>query len=227
MISSPPESASTSSEQSWWPRVYSSLRNSRFAALTSGSVAGASLSSSLGQKIGSTGGSARRGPFLPSPLVKPGRIPVVPGIPSLRFQAVHSRDVGRAYRLALIKRVHGPFNIAAEPVLDPPTMAKTLGARVLPLSARVARALASTSWHLRLQPTPPGWLDMGLSVPLMEVTRARKKLGWTPEFGADEALRELLEGMSDGSGAETPPLDPATTGPLRVRELLTRVGACS
>jgi len=167
------------------------------------------------------------GPFLPSPLVKPGRIPVVPGIPSLRFQAVHSRDVGRAYRLALIKGVHGPFNIAAEPVLDPPTMAKTLGARVLPLSARVARALASTSWHLRLQPTPPGWLDMGLSVPLMEVTRARKKLGWTPEFGADEALRELLEGMSDGSGAETPPLDPATTGPLRVRELLTRVGACS
>jgi hypothetical protein len=32
--------------------------------------------------------------------------------------------------------------------------------------------------------------------------------------------------MSDGSGAETPPLDPATTGPFRVRELLTRVGAC-
>ena len=166
------------------------------------------------------------GPFLPSPLVKPGRIPVVPGIPSLRFQAVHSRDVGRAYRLALIKGVHGPFNIAAEPVLDPPTMAKTLGARVLPLSAPVARALASTSWHLRLQPTPPGWLDMGLSVPLMNVTRARKELGWTSEFGADEALRELLEGMSDGSGAETPPLDAATTGPFRVRELLTRVGAC-
>ena len=167
------------------------------------------------------------GPFLPSPLVKPSRIPFVPGIPGLRFQAVHSRDVGRAYRLAVVGDVRGPFNIAAEPVLDPPAMAEALGARVVPLSARAARVLASTSWHLRLQPTPPGWLDMGLSVPLMDVTRARSELGWEPQLGADEALRELLEGMSEGSGADTPPLDPATTGPFRVRELLTRVGGSS
>jgi nucleoside-diphosphate-sugar epimerase len=167
------------------------------------------------------------GPFLPSPLVKPGRIPVVPGIPGLRFQAVHSRDVGRAYRLAVAGDVHGPFNVAAEPVLDPQTMAEALGARVVPMSARAARALASTSWQMRLQPTPPGWLDLGLSVPLMDVTRARTELGWKPELGADEALRELLEGMSEGSGVDTPPLSPATTGPFRVRELLTRVGGSS
>jgi nucleoside-diphosphate-sugar epimerase len=167
------------------------------------------------------------GPFLPSPLVKPGRIPVVPGIPGLRFQAVHSRDVGRAYRLAVAGDVRGPFNVAAEPVLDPPTIAEALGARLVPMSARTARALASTTWQMRLQPTPPGWLDMGLSVPLMDVTRARTELGWEPRFGADEALRELLEGMSEGSGVTTPPLDPATTGPFRVRELLTRVGGSS
>jgi nucleoside-diphosphate-sugar epimerase/uncharacterized membrane protein len=144
------------------------------------------------------------GPFLPSPLVKPSRIPFVPGIPGLRLQAVHSRDVGRAYRLAVVGDMHGPFNIAAEPVLDPTTIAKALGAKVVPLSAHAARALASTTWHLRLQPTPPGWLDMGLSVPLMDVTRARTKLGWEPQLGADEALRELLEGMSEGIGAARP-----------------------
>ena len=167
------------------------------------------------------------GPFLPSQLVKLSRIPFVPAIPGLRFQAVHSRDVGSAYRLAVIGNVAGPFNVAAEPVLDPPTMAKALGSKILPLSAGVGRALASTSWHLRLQPIPPGWLDMGLSVPLMDVTRARKELGWEPQLRANEALRELLEGMSEGSGANTPPLDPATTGPLRLRELLTRVGGSS
>jgi nucleoside-diphosphate-sugar epimerase len=167
------------------------------------------------------------GPFLLSPLIKPSRIHLVPGIPGLRVQAVHSRDVGRAYRLAVVGAVHGPFNIAADPVLDPPTMAEALGARVVPLSARAARALASTSWRLRLQPTPPGWLDLGLSVPLMDVTRARTELGWEPQLGAEEALRELLEGMSEGSGADTPPLAPATTGPLRLRELLTRVGGSS
>jgi nucleoside-diphosphate-sugar epimerase len=151
----------------------------------------------------------------------------VPGIPGLRFQAVHSRDVGLAYRLATVGEARGAFNVAAEPVLDPPTLARILGARVVPLGAGVARALAAATWRLRLQPTPPGWLDLGLSVPLMDVRRARTELGWEPRFGADEALRELLQGMSEGSGADTPPLDPATTGPLRVRELVTRVGGSS
>src|SRR3954468_7805055 len=42
------------------------------------------------------------GPFLPTSLLSPGRIPVVPDIPGLRFQAVHSLDVGDAYRLAIV-----------------------------------------------------------------------------------------------------------------------------
>src|SRR3954470_14808857 len=39
------------------------------------------------------------GPFLPSPLLRRGLIPVVPDVERLRFQAVHSLDVGDAYRL--------------------------------------------------------------------------------------------------------------------------------
>src|SRR5256885_5958447 len=42
------------------------------------------------------------GPLLPSPLVRKELIPVVPDVPRLRFQAVHSLDVGEAYRLAAI-----------------------------------------------------------------------------------------------------------------------------
>lgn len=38
-------------------------------------------------------------------------------------------------------------------------------------------------------------------------------------------LRELLEGLHDGGVLETPPLDPATSGPMRVREFTTGVGA--
>src|SRR5438874_6410594 len=62
------------------------------------------------------------GPLLPTSLVAPGRIPVVPDIPGLRFQAVHSRDVGDAYRLALVTEARGAFNIASEPVLDAEVM---------------------------------------------------------------------------------------------------------
>src|SRR4051812_37784930 len=52
------------------------------------------------------------GPFLPSFLMRPGLIPVVPDVERLRFQAVHSLDVGDAYRLAAVREdASGAFNV--------------------------------------------------------------------------------------------------------------------
>jgi UDP-glucose 4-epimerase len=164
------------------------------------------------------------GPFLPSPLVRRELIPVVPRTERLVFQAVHSADVGDAYRLAALADVKGPFNVAAEPVLDPDELARVMSARPIPVHPGLLRAGAALSYRLRLQPSEPGWLDMGLAVPLMDTTRARRELGWEPRRGADDALRELLEGIRDRAGADTPPLAPGTSGPLRARELLTGVG---
>jgi UDP-glucose 4-epimerase len=60
----------------------------------------------------------------------------------------------------------------------------------------------------------------------MDSSRIRDELGWAPRHTADEALLELIDGLHDRAGAPTPPLEPGTGGPLRVRELLrTRVGA--
>jgi UDP-glucose 4-epimerase len=165
------------------------------------------------------------GPFLPSALMRPRLLPVVPDIPRLRFQAVHSRDVGDAYRRAIASEARGAFNIAAEPVLDPPELARLLDARTLPLPARLARSLTAATWHLHLQPTPPGWLDLALGVPLLDATRARNELGWEPRYGAGEALLELLRGLHDRAGAPTPPLDPETGGPARARELGSGIGS--
>jgi UDP-glucose 4-epimerase len=164
------------------------------------------------------------GPFLPSPLVRPAAIPIVPDIPRLRFQAVHSLDVAEAYRLALHSDVRGAFNIAAEPVLDPEELGRTLGARPVKVPARLARLVADATWRLRLQPTPPGWLDLALGTPLLDTTRARTELGWAPTRTATEALLELMKGVREGAGIETPPLDPETSGPLRSGELATGVG---
>jgi nucleoside-diphosphate-sugar epimerase len=133
----------------------------------------------------------------------------VPDIPGLRFQAVHTRDVAEAYRLAVVGDARGAFNIAAEPVLDAPTLAQALGVRAVPMPAAVARQAAALSWRLRLQPTPPGWLDMGLSVPIMDTTRAREELGWEPRHSSVEAIREVLSGIADAEGEPTPPLEPA------------------
>jgi UDP-glucose 4-epimerase len=164
------------------------------------------------------------GPLFPSPIVRGGRIPLVPNIDGLRFQAVHSDDVGEAYRLALVSDARGAFNIAADPVLDPPTIARVLRGRLVPLSPRIARLAADASWRLHLQPSPPGWLDLGLSVPLIDSSRAAAELGWAPRCSAEEALRQLVEGMGESAGIDTPPLARKTGGPARLRELLGGVG---
>jgi UDP-glucose 4-epimerase len=164
------------------------------------------------------------GPLLPNPLARRSLIPIVPRTERLVFQAVHSLDVGEAYRLAALGDARGAFNIAAEPVLDPDALGAALSARPIPVRPGALRAVADLTWRLRLQPTHPSWLDMGLGVPVMDTTRARSELGWTPLRGADDALVDLLDGIRDGAGYDTPPLERRAGGPLRARELLTGLG---
>ena len=109
-------------------------------------------------------------------------------------------------------------------MLDPDDLAAALGARKVPVPAKALRAAASLTWRARLQPTPPGWLDLGLGVPVMSTEKIRSELGWAPTRSATEVLLELLEGMRESAGRPTPPLDPATSGPLRLRELVTGIG---
>jgi UDP-glucose 4-epimerase len=164
------------------------------------------------------------GPFFPSPLARRELIAVVPDIPGLRFQGVHSDDVGNAYRLAVKQEVRGAFNIAAEPVLDPKELARIFRARTVPAPRELVRWAAAVTWRLHLQPTPVGWVDLALAVPLLDTSRAQTELGWQPARRADEALIELFDGLREGAGAPTPPLSPRTGGRLRHHELTSGVG---
>jgi UDP-glucose 4-epimerase len=165
------------------------------------------------------------GPLLPSRLVQPRLLPLLPIPAGLRVQAVHADDVGEAYRLAVTdERARGAYNVAAEPVLDAAALGRTLEARPLNVPVRAVRAAADLTWRLRLQPTPAGWLDMGMGVPLLDAGRIRRELGWEPRHSADAALLELLAGIRESAGAPTPPLDPHAGGVLRWRELASAVG---
>ena len=83
------------------------------------------------------------------------------------------------------------------------------------------------SLHPRMVDVSVPWWSVALAVPIMDSSRIRNELGWEPEHTAGESLLELLEGMREGAGFPTPPLDPAESGPARVREAITGIGGRS
>jgi UDP-glucose 4-epimerase len=148
------------------------------------------------------------GPLLPGALVRPGRLPVVPWPAGLQFQALHADDVAQAYRLAVVGEARGAYNVAAEPVVDAASIGDVLGARVVPVPGSLARLGLAAAWQLHLVPAEPALLDLALQLPLLDTTRIRDELGWSPTVSSLDALREVLEGMAEGAGGQTPPLAP-------------------
>lgn len=145
------------------------------------------------------------GRLFPHWLLKPRRVPFVPE--KLTLQCVHSLDVGNAFRRAALLDVRGAFNLATDPVLDGEALAEVLATRTADVSPTTIRAIARAAFRLRLQPSEPGWIDLAFGSPTISSVRARDQLGWYPRFGSIETLLELLEGIREGAGTDTPPLE--------------------
>jgi nucleoside-diphosphate-sugar epimerase len=165
------------------------------------------------------------GPLLPGRLLRTGRLPLWPEIAGLRFQAVHAHDVAEAYRLAIVSpAAHGAYNVAADPVLDTQLIAGSRGARTVRIPRRSARRAFAASYALRLHPSEPSWLDVGLETPLVSSERIRSELGWEARQSGLDAINEMIDGLVDGAGGASQPLAPDTGLRGRFAELAEGVG---
>lgn len=160
------------------------------------------------------------GPLVPQFLIRPELVPVIPRTPGLVFQAVHTEDVAAAFVAAVLRPVVGAFNVAGEPVLDAHAMAEALSARQVPVPLAALRSLVAVAWRLRVLPMDPGWIDMATQTPLMDTSRARDELGWTPKHDVRETLRATIRAMGSGKGGDTPVLRPRSMGLGRLTEVL-------
>jgi nucleoside-diphosphate-sugar epimerase len=142
-------------------------------------------------------------------------LPLLPNVPGLILNAVHASDVARAINTALQRDVRGAFNLAADPPLDIPTMAKIANAFTVPMPAAVLRGLAGFAWHAHVQPTEPSWIDLALQLPLLDCSRAKRELDWEPRVSAEAAFAELIDGMRTGGHFATPPLERAKHVPIQ------------
>lgn len=160
------------------------------------------------------------GPLVPDRMVRPGRMPVIPDVPGMRFQVAHTTDVAAAYVEAVLRPVQGAFNLAADPVVDADMLADLLEARKVPVPRRPVHWAVSGAWRLHLVPASPQLVDAVLRLPLMDSSKAEDELGWSPRFSAREALEAFLEGLRESRGMATAPL--AGRAPLggRLRELV-------
>lgn len=164
------------------------------------------------------------GPFLPNALVRRSLIPVIPDVPGLRFQTLHARDAAEAYRLAVRSDVRGPFNVAADPVVDAAALASMFDARVIRVPRPVLRGAVAALWHLHVVPASPQLVDLFLSLPVMDTTRARTELGWEPTVDSLGALQVAIDGIRDAASGPTPPLQADAGGRARMGEVGSGLG---
>jgi len=129
------------------------------------------------------------GPGLLRTAVRAALVVPDPGIP---LQLVHHDDVAAAIALAVTTSAPpGAYNIAADGVVTVSDVVSACGGhavRVPHVAATVASALLA---RLPFVPALAEWLHTMRAATVMDTTRARTLLGWTPVFTTSQTLEAL------------------------------------
>jgi nucleoside-diphosphate-sugar epimerase len=147
------------------------------------------------------------GPLVPHALLRPSVIRFAPLPDALAFQLVHADDVAAAIELLLTTGAGGAFNVAASPIIDRAVFRSVFGGVGPALPPSVLRATANLTWHARLQPTEPGWIDLAAQVPKLDSGRLAG-LGWRPAHPATDVLGRFIDALARGAGRPGPLLRP-------------------
>lgn len=140
---------------------------------------------------------------LPGPLGPLGRpfqarlrrspVPLPVLVPDLPVQFIHEDDVGEALlRCVLGAGPPGAYNIAGDGVLSAVDVVRALGFWPIALPGRPAQALARRVAQLPYLPSFAQWVEAISQPAIMDTTRAKTELGWTPNYSGIEALQATL-----------------------------------
>ena len=140
--------------------------------------------------------------FVPQPLLRvlgaaarlvalvPVDLPVP--LPAMPMQLIHEDDVGRALLQCIVGAgPPGAYNIAGDGIVTAHDVAREFGLAPIPLPVRIAQRAARVVASIPV-PTfvPPltGWAE-AMSHPLIvDTTKARRDLVWTPRYSSRDAL---------------------------------------
>ncbi|MGI8633158.1 MAG: NAD-dependent epimerase/dehydratase family protein [Solirubrobacterales bacterium] len=110
--------------------------------------------------------------------------PVLPD-PGTPFQLVHASDVADALVAATVGRGEpGVYNLAAEGELTLSDVAEELGWYAVPVPDLTVDVAAEAISRLPFMPPELSWLQAFRTPVVMDASRAREPLGWSPDYEA-------------------------------------------
>jgi nucleoside-diphosphate-sugar epimerase len=141
--------------------------------------------------------------LLPGPLGTLGRgvgravrslpVPLPAPAPDLPMQFIHEDDVGQAFLLCVVGAgPPGAYNITGDGVLTGRELVRELGLAPVPVPAGVVQTAARAVASLPFIPPVAEWAEAASHPAIVDASKAKHVLGWTPRYTSLEALRATL-----------------------------------
>jgi UDP-glucose 4-epimerase len=109
------------------------------------------------------------------------------------MQVIHEQDVVEALMLALAPNARGIFNLPGPGEVPLSVIIDELGKETLPVPHPLMRPLLRILWHMGKSPLEGPETDHLRFVSMVDGTRARDELGFTPKHTLKETIRSVLE----------------------------------
>ncbi len=123
-------------------------------------------------------------------------VPLPTVAPNLQVQFIHEDDVGSAFLQCIVAAgPPGAYNITGDGLLNGSDLVREMGLSPVPVPGGPIRAAARAVSAI---PTPPfvppaaEWLEAISHPAIMDASKAKRELGWTPSYTSREALQDTL-----------------------------------
>lgn len=127
----------------------------------------------------------------PSNYLRLKRPPTVLGFDPM-VQLIHAEDVGEAISLALRPGVRGIFNLTGPGELPLSEVMRRLGKKTIPVPFPIARNALRAMWRWKFTSFPAPELDHIRFVCMVDGTRARREMGFSPKYSIDDTIAACL-----------------------------------
>ena len=123
------------------------------------------------------------------------RLPTVLGFDPM-LQIIHENDVVDAVLLALNLGARGIYNISGPTSVPLSALLRNLGRPTIPLPYPLLRKMAQKAWQFGLAYVPPPEIDFLRFPCLVDDTRVRMELGFTPKVSINEIIRQTRKRLA-------------------------------